>query len=149
MIQKDTCPLIEDFWEKRADEEAYDQKRQQKDRSRVHVSDRRQERLERRNYPQAILISHPQLGEITVPSIQVIPLHQLSYLKIVRKIIDANPTKMFTRLLLQEIWEAILDNVYAYENKGYDLREEKKTEVRIRSKHECMFLTLATVLGFR
>ena len=82
------------------------------------------------------------LGEITVPSIQLIPLHQLSYSKIVGKITDANPTKALSRFVLQEIWEAILTNVYAYE---YEWREEKKTEVGLSSNHECILLKLATV----
>ena len=79
-----------------------------------------------RRCPYAVLIPHPTLGEITVPSMRLIPLHQLSYLKIVCKIITANPTKEFSRFVLQEFWEAIIANVYDYE---YTWREKKRTEV--------------------
>ena len=116
------------------------------DKSRLYISDRKQSRKEERRHPYAVIICHPVLGEIFVPSVQLIPLHQLSYLRIVCKIIDANPTKMFSRFVLEELWEAILANVYAYEYKEHKWREEKKSEVRVSSNHEGMLLTLATVL---
>ena len=59
-------------------------------------------------------------------SMQLIPLHQLSYLRIVRKIIKANPTEEFSRFVLQELWEAILADVYAHK---YTWQEKKRTEV--------------------
>lgn len=61
-----------------------------------------------------------------MPDIVLRPLHRVSFLDLVRKILAANPTKTLDLFVLYDLWDAILTKVYDYE---YDWREDKKHEV--------------------
>ena len=121
-----SCPLIQKFWDKRIDDEAFKQKRAKQRESSFHVIDRKFTEEERKEHKFAIIMTHAVHGDVVVPDIALYSLHRISYLDLVRKVLAANPTKNLDLFILNELWDAILSKVYDYE---YDWREDKKNEV--------------------
>ena len=114
------------LWERRANEEAFKKKRVEQRESGFHVISRKRTRAEAKNHTYAVIMTHLIHKDIIVPDILLRPLHRISYLDLVRKILVANPTKMLELSVLHELWDAILNKVYDYE---YKCREDKKLEV--------------------
>lgn len=75
-------------------------------------------------------MTHAVHGDVIVPDVVLRPLHRISYLDLVRKVLAANPTKDLDMFILCELWDALLTKVYYYE---FNWRELKKVEVRFPS----------------
>ncbi|KAF6221868.1 hypothetical protein HO133_001836 [Letharia lupina] len=133
LLEQMSCPLVEKLWEKRADEEAFRLKRAKQMESGFHHIDRNLTNHERKEHPFAVILTHAVHGDVIVPDIVLRPLHRVSFLHLVRKILAANPTKTLDLFVLYDLWDAILTKVYDYE---YDWREDKKHEGRTASYHE-------------
>ena len=114
------------FWEKRSDEKAYRKRRAEQSESGFHIITRKPTELERKEHPWGIIMRHAVHGDIIVPEILRLPLHRISFLDLVDKILDANPTKNLSRRVLVELWLAILAKVYDFE---YKWRKIKRFEV--------------------
>lgn len=121
-----SCPLIETLWEKRADEEAFRQKRAKQSESGFHTINRKPTETERKDHLYAAVMTHNLHGDVIIPDILLRPLHRISYLDLIRKIMTANPTKDLDLFVLYDLWEDILTKVYDYE---YSWRDDKKDEV--------------------
>ncbi|CAD6574775.1 MAG: hypothetical protein ASARMPRED_006903 [Alectoria sarmentosa] len=125
LLEQVSCPIIEAFWEKRADEEAFKKKRAEQRESGFHAITRDRTAAECKQYQYAAIMTHATHGDVIVPDIINRPLHRISYFELVGKTLEANPTKDLSRRVLQELWEAIVTKIYDYE---YGWRKNKSTE---------------------
>lgn len=71
-------------------------------------------------------MTHAVYGDVILPDVVLRPLHRISYLDLVRKVLATNPTKDLDMFILCELWDALLTKVYDYE---FNWRELKKVEV--------------------
>lgn len=95
-----------------------------------HLITRDRTQREQKEYASAAIMTHAVHGDVIVPDVVLYPLRKISYLDLVPKILEANPTKDLDHSVTHELWDAILTKIYDYE---YDWREAKKHEVVLQS----------------
>ncbi len=114
------------FWEKQADEEAFKKKRAEQRKSGFHIITRNRTPAEAKIHKNSVIMTHSTHGDIIIPDILLRPLHRVSFLSLIRKILTVNSCQKLGLSVLQELWVAVLDKVYGYE---YKWQEDKKLEV--------------------
>lgn len=108
-----------------------------------HIITRKPTALERKEHPWDIIMTHAVHGDIYVPGIVRLPLRKVKYIDLLEKILDANPTKNLTRRDLVELWAAIFEKVYDYENRWRECKRYEVSCIRAIVSHGCPSLTLA------
>lgn len=127
-VFKVECPLYDAYWEERADERAFFEREYQREPFTFVKSRRSPTKAEKKQYPGCIRMKDDEVGELLVPEIYHRAMEQISFMGTVKAVLEANPHKRISWFSIQELWTAIISQVYHFED-GLD-KEMKIGEVR-------------------
>ena len=127
-VFKVECPLYDAYWEERADEKTFFEREYRREPFTFWKSRRPPTFAEKKQYPGCIRMKDDEVGELLVPAIRLRAMEQISFMGTVKAVLDANPPKRISWFSIQELWTAIIMNIYRFED-GLD-KEMKIGEVR-------------------
>ena len=94
----------------------------------------------------AIIMTSAVKKNIIVPDISTFPLHRISYDKIARKVLAANPGKKLQKHEMEDLWDGIMNTIYDFEGTVWERKRNEVMSSMIIGHHE--LLTIAHVHSF-
>lgn len=105
-------PKYEIYWQKRLDADAFTAKRARQKSAEIWSFPRRLSREEKKD--DGMILLGNREWEYILPEVQLMPLYDVFFLELAKKVLAANPGKSLTLTLMERLWRLLIREVYDF-----------------------------------